>query len=75
MSVPALPDRPDVSVIIPCYNEEENAAAICAAVIVEPETILMMPRLTVVPTLRCVPPTSMTRMILGTSLVGGIIIF
>ncbi|WP_082472770.1 glycosyltransferase family 2 protein [Sphingomonas sp. Leaf357] len=25
--------RPDVSVVIPCYNEEENAAAICAAVI------------------------------------------
>ena len=24
---------PDLSVVIPCYNEEENAAAICAAVI------------------------------------------
>ncbi len=24
---------PDISVVIPCYNEEENAAAICAAVI------------------------------------------
>lgn len=27
------PERPDLSVVIPCYNEEENAAAICAAVI------------------------------------------
>jgi glycosyltransferase involved in cell wall biosynthesis len=25
--------RPDISVVIPCYNEEENAAAICAAAI------------------------------------------
>jgi glycosyltransferase involved in cell wall biosynthesis len=25
--------RPKISVLIPCYNEEENAAAICAAVI------------------------------------------
>ena len=25
--------RPDISVIIPCYNEEENAEAICAAAI------------------------------------------
>ena len=23
--------RPDLSIVIPCYNEEENAAAICAA--------------------------------------------
>lgn len=27
--------RPDLSVVIPCYNEEENAAAICDAVIAE----------------------------------------
>ena len=39
MSVPALPDRPDVSVIIPCYNEEENAAAICAAAIAQLEPL------------------------------------
>lgn len=25
------PERPDISVVIPCYNEEENAEAICAA--------------------------------------------
>ena len=31
--------RPDVSVVIPCYNEEENAAAICAAVIAELEPL------------------------------------
>ncbi|MCW1429332.1 glycosyltransferase family 2 protein [Novosphingobium sp. JCM 18896] len=29
--------RPDISVVIPCYNEEENAAAICAAAIAELE--------------------------------------
>ena len=31
--------RPDVSVVIPCYNEEENAAAICAAVIAQLEPL------------------------------------
>lgn len=31
--------RPDISVIIPCYNEEENAAAICAAAIREIEML------------------------------------
>jgi glycosyltransferase involved in cell wall biosynthesis len=31
-------DRPDISVVIPCYNEEENAGPICAAVIAELET-------------------------------------
>ncbi|WP_300396591.1 glycosyltransferase family 2 protein, partial [uncultured Sphingobium sp.] len=25
--------RPDISVVIPCYNEEDNAAAICAATV------------------------------------------
>ncbi|MFT4026846.1 MAG: glycosyltransferase family 2 protein [Novosphingobium sp.] len=29
----ATGERPDISVVIPCYNEEENAAAICAATI------------------------------------------
>lgn len=32
-------ERPDVSVVIPCYNEEENAAAICAAVIEQLEPL------------------------------------
>jgi glycosyltransferase involved in cell wall biosynthesis len=32
-AVPADVERPDISVVIPCYNEEENAAAICAGVI------------------------------------------
>ncbi len=31
--------RPDVSVVIPCYNEEDNAAAICAAVIAQLEPL------------------------------------
>ncbi|WP_371431973.1 glycosyltransferase family 2 protein [Novosphingobium sp.] len=31
----ALPGEIDISVVIPCYNEEENAAAICAAVIAQ----------------------------------------
>ena len=30
---PHAAQQPDISVVIPCYNEEENAAAICAAVI------------------------------------------
>ena len=31
--------RPDISVVIPCYNEEENAAAICAAAIAQLEPL------------------------------------
>jgi polyisoprenyl-phosphate glycosyltransferase len=31
--------RPDISVIIPCYNEEENAEAICAAAVRELEAV------------------------------------
>lgn len=31
--------RPDLSVVIPCYNEEENAAAICRAVISQLEPL------------------------------------
>lgn len=31
--------RPDISVVIPCYNEEDNAAAICAATIAELEAL------------------------------------
>lgn len=31
--------RPDLSVVIPCYNEEENAGPICAAVIAELEPL------------------------------------
>lgn len=30
---------PDLSIVIPCYNEEENAAAICAAVIAQLEPL------------------------------------
>lgn len=33
------PGRPDISVVIPCYNEEENAEAICAAAIAELEPL------------------------------------
>lgn len=33
MNATQQPARPDISVVIPCYNEEENAAAICAAAI------------------------------------------
>jgi glycosyltransferase involved in cell wall biosynthesis len=33
MIPPEAPGRPDISVVIPCYNEEENAEAICAAAI------------------------------------------
>jgi glycosyltransferase involved in cell wall biosynthesis len=32
-------DRPEISVIIPCYDEEENAAAIAGAVIEQLETV------------------------------------
>jgi glycosyltransferase involved in cell wall biosynthesis len=35
------PDRPDLSVVIPCYNEEENAEAICAAVTAELEPLAL----------------------------------
>ncbi|MDB5712882.1 MAG: glycosyltransferase [Sphingomonadales bacterium] len=35
------PDRPDISVVIPCYNEEENAAAICSAVVAELEPLAL----------------------------------
>lgn len=35
----ALVADPEISVVIPCYNEEENAAAIAAAVIAELEPI------------------------------------
>lgn len=31
--------RPDISVVIPCFNEEENAAAICAAAIAQLEPL------------------------------------
>lgn len=31
--------NPNISVVIPCYNEEENAAAICAAVITQLEPL------------------------------------
>lgn len=31
--------RPDISVVIPCYNEEENAEAICAAAIAQLEPL------------------------------------
>jgi glycosyltransferase involved in cell wall biosynthesis len=31
--------RPDITVVIPCYNEEENAAAICAAAIAQLEPL------------------------------------
>lgn len=33
MLEPGLASRPDLSVVIPCYNEEENAAAICQAAV------------------------------------------
>ena len=33
------PERPDISVVIPCYNEEENAEAICTAAIAQLEPL------------------------------------
>ncbi|MFE8585652.1 glycosyltransferase [Sphingomonas sp. NCPPB 2930] len=33
--------RPDISVVIPCYNEEDNVQAICAAVIAQLEPLGM----------------------------------
>lgn len=40
MTISVIEDkRPDLSVVIPCYNEEENAAAICAAVIAQLEPL------------------------------------
>jgi glycosyltransferase involved in cell wall biosynthesis len=35
----AVAERPDISVVIPCYNEEENAASICAAAIAQLEPL------------------------------------
>lgn len=32
-----MPEKPDLSVVIPCYNEEDNAADIAAAVVAELE--------------------------------------
>lgn len=37
MTPPEAAGRPDISVVIPCYNEEENAEAICSAAIAELE--------------------------------------
>lgn len=34
-----MPDRPELSVVIPCFNEEENAAAIGAAVITQMDKV------------------------------------
>ncbi|WP_022678779.1 glycosyltransferase family 2 protein [Sandarakinorhabdus limnophila] len=34
----AVAGRPEISVVIPCYNEEDNAAAICAAAVTELES-------------------------------------
>ncbi len=39
METLSLVSTPEISVVIPCYNEEENVAAIAAAVIVELEPI------------------------------------
>ncbi len=40
MTISVIEDqRLDLSVVIPCYNEEENAAAICAAVIAQLEPL------------------------------------
>lgn len=39
MSAAAPTVRPDISVVIPCYNEEENAEAICAAAIAQLEPL------------------------------------
>ena len=39
VSEAVMVERPDISVVIPCYNEEENAAAICAAVIAQLEPL------------------------------------
>lgn len=40
MTISVIEDkRPDLSIVIPCYNEEENAAAICAAVIAQLEPL------------------------------------
>lgn len=36
---PAMVERPDISVVIPCYNEEENAEAICLAAIAQLEPL------------------------------------
>lgn len=45
MTVPLAPilssvrDRPELSVVIPCYNEEDNAAAIAKAVVEQMEKV------------------------------------
>lgn len=39
MRAEAATQRPDISVVIPCYNEEENAEAICAAAVREIEAV------------------------------------
>jgi len=39
MSSAVPPASIDISVVIPCYNEEENAAAICAAAIAQLEPL------------------------------------
>ena len=39
MTAAAALGRPDISVVIPCYNEEENAEAICAAAIAQLEPL------------------------------------
>lgn len=39
MTPVAVLERPDITVVIPCYNEEENAEAICSAVIEQLEPL------------------------------------
>lgn len=39
MTAAAVAERPDITVVIPCYNEEENAEAICSAVIEQLEPL------------------------------------
>ncbi len=39
MTPAAVAERPDITVVIPCYNEEENAEAICSAVIEQLEPL------------------------------------
>ena len=34
-----MPDNPELSVVIPCFNEEENAAAISAAVVAQMDKV------------------------------------
>ena len=37
--MPDVVHRPELSVVIPCYNEEDNAAAIAAAVVAQMEQV------------------------------------